>query len=347
MKWLPKAIIHSIFMDFASLVILFPGWCGASYGTNDLWLEMALNYDPVQTNIWVGTNRLGVVRTNIGVTMAFNNSATFVIHAPATNVNYIYNLSGKTDITAPEDWTWLAQSIPGQTNLVVSNLPPDQCYYRLGVTNIIRPGFDQRSLTANDDGSTDRVPLGFEIVFYGNTNSTLYVNNNGDVTFDSPQSEYSPKTLASLGVEVIAPYWADVDTRNELSEVVKFGTNTVNGCKAFGVNWVNVGYYSVHGDKLLSCQLVIISRSDIAPGDFDMEFNYSRVEWQWGDVTVGNPPRAGFANSSVSSSYELPGSGVDGAFMDTNKVTGLIYNSRDSAIPGRYFFQFRAGVPLF
>jgi hypothetical protein len=206
----------------------------------------------------------------------------------------------------------------------------------------IRSGFDQQALSANDDGSTDIVPLGFLMNFYGNLNTTLYVNNNGNVTFDSPQSEYTPKPLSGLGSEVIAPFWADVDTRHADSDVVKYGTNTVNGCEAFGVDWVNVGYYTMHADLLLSCQLVIVNRFDIAPGDFDMEFNYEKVQWQWGDVTTGVPPRAGFASSSAS--YELPGSGVTGAFLDTNTETSLIYNSANSSVNGRYVFFFRGGT---
>ena len=345
MKWLRKAGVHSIVMLFAVLSVIFPAWGASAFDSNDLWLEMALNFYPVQTNDVVWTNKHGVVRTNIEVTLTYN-STTFVIHAPDTNVNYIYNLSGKEDLTDPQDWTWLAQNIPGQTNLVLmlSNLPPDQCFFRLQVTNVLRPGFDQQFLAANDDGSTDLVPIGFDINFYGNTNNSIYVNNNGDVTFDNPESQYSPKTLASLGFEVIAPFWADVDTRGDGSDVVRYGTNTVNGCDAFGVNWVNVGYYSQHADELLSCQLVIINRSDLAPGDFDLEFNYNKVQWEYGDVTPNDPPRAGFANNG--SSYELPGSGIADAFMDTNTVSGLIYHSLNSSLPGRYVFFFRDGSPL-
>jgi hypothetical protein len=208
----------------------------------------------------------------------------------------------------------------------------------------IRAGFDQQILDRNDDGSTELVPIGFYMNFFGSSNTALYVNNNGNVTFDSPQSEYVPKSLSSMGLPIIAPFWADVDTRDTNSDVVKYGTSTVNGRDAFGVNWVNVGYYNQHADLLLSCQLVIINRSDIAPGDFDLELNYNKVQWQWGDVTVGNPPRAGFASSIDS--YELPGSGVEGAFMDTNAPTGLIYNSLDSSEPGQYVFIFRGGIPV-
>jgi hypothetical protein len=206
----------------------------------------------------------------------------------------------------------------------------------------IRPGFDQQILDRNDDGSTDAVPIGFPVNFFGSINSTLYVNNNGNVTFNSPLSQYSPMPLSSLGVEIIAPFWADVDTRNPDSDVVKYGTNTVNGQAAFGVDWVNVGYYSYHADLLLSCQMVIVDRSDIGPGDFDLEFNYAKVQWQWGDVTVGDPPRAGLAGNGVD--YELTGSGVDGAFLDSNTTTGLIYNSLNSSVPDQYNFFFRDGI---
>ena len=135
-----------------------------------------------------------------------------------------------------------------------------------------------------------------------------------------------------------------MDTRNPDSGVVRYGTNVVNGYDAFGVNWVNVGYYNFHADKLLSCQLVIINRSDIAPGDFDMEFNYNRVEWQWGSASPNVPPRAGFSDSVTD--YELPGSGIDGAFLDANTETGLVNNSLNTSLPGRYLFFFRDGQPL-
>jgi hypothetical protein len=165
------------------------------------------------------------------------------------------------------------------------------------------------------------------------------------VTFNNYQAAYTPTPLNQLKIGIIAPYWADVDTRNSASDVVKYGSNTVGTNNAFGVGWVNVGYYAVHADKLLSCQLVIIDRSsDFAPGDFDMEFNYDKVQWEWGDVSYPFPARAGFSDGVMD--YELPGSGVEGAFLDTSVVTGLIYNGFNSPVPGRYVFSFRNGQPL-
>ena len=42
------------------------------------------------------------------------------------------------------------------------------------------------SLAANDDGSTASVGIGFEVNYFGQRYSDLYVNNNGNVTFDAP-----------------------------------------------------------------------------------------------------------------------------------------------------------------
>ena len=117
---------------------------------------------------------------------------------------------------------------------------------------------------------------------------------------------------------------------------------------AFGVDWVNVGYFAEHADRLLSCQLVIIDRFPTSV--------MRRVTLTWNSITTrcnGNggtqiqsysAPRAGFSDGT--NDYELPGSGVEGAFLDTNAVTGLIYHNLNSSVPGRYFFSFRNGEPL-
>jgi nidogen-like len=286
-----------------------------AYGSNTIWLQLT------------------------GFT---NNTAFLVINVPGTATNNVYNLFFNTNNDPPCPWRRVMRCEPGQTNPVVTNLPPTHGFFMLD--SPIRLGFDQQSLAANDDGSTLLVPLSFTINFLSNSESALYVNNNGNVTFDGSLGSYTPSPLANVKMKIIAPFWADVDTRNPASAVVQYGTNVVHGRNAFGADWVNVGYYADHADALLSCQLVIIDRSDIAPGDFDMEFNYNRVEWQWGDVSVGDPPRAGFSDGFTD--IELSGSGVNGAFMDTNTVTGLVYNSLNTPILGRYLFFFRNGQPL-
>lgn len=212
-------------------------------------------------------------------------------------------------------------------------------------------GFASNTLAANDDGSTGLVGLGFSLNYFGLLFTDLYVNNNGNVTFDAPLGTYTPFDLTSTGRQIIAPYFADVDTRGVGSSQVTYGTDTVNGRPAFGANWVDVGYYQYGVDKLNSFQLVIVDRSDLTPGDVDFEFNYDRIEWEAGSASGGSgglggdTARAGYSNGTgvPGTFFEFTGSAIDGGFLDSNPVTGLALNS-NVGVPGRFLFQVRNGV---
>ncbi len=220
----------------------------------------------------------------------------------------------------------------------------------------IRAGFDTNELAANDDESTSLVDIGFEIDFFGEAYSQLYVNNNGNVTFDANMAIYTPFGLTGdIGTHIIAPFFADVDTRpgvGSTGALTLYGTGTVDGHAAFGATWIDVGYFSIHWDKLNSFQLVLIDRSDRAPGDFDVEFNYEKIQWETGDASGGSngfggySARAGFSSGTGNPGtfYEFEGSGVPGAFLDSSP-TGLIYGSRKSAVNGRYIFAVQSGLP--
>lgn len=220
----------------------------------------------------------------------------------------------------------------------------------------IRNGFNTNTLAANDDGSTGLVPLGFNINFFGSGFNQTYVNNNGNITFDGSMSTFTPFVITNNTRKLIAPFFADVDTRVSGSSPVTYGQGTIGARPAFGVNWVNVGCYATAAGGYNSFQLILIDRSDVGAGDFDMEFNYGQIDWETGTASGGNAvceggsvARAGYASGSgaIGGSFELAGSGVAGAFLDTNLVTGLIYNNRNSLQAGRYVFEVRNGnAPL-
>jgi uncharacterized repeat protein (TIGR01451 family) len=225
-----------------------------------------------------------------------------------------------------------------------------------GVTGAIRnlQGFTVNSLPRNDDDSTSSVPLGFTLDFFGNPYNRVFVNNNGNVTFDSALGTFTPFDLTSTRRIIIAPFFADVDTRAGGSATVTYGIDTVNGRPAFGVNWINVGYFNFHSDKLNGFQLVLIDRSDISPGAFDIEFNYNKVQWETGDASGGtgglggSSARAGYSNGSSNRGtfFELSGSAVNGGFLDSNSSTGLINNKINSNQLGRYALEVRGGTVI-
>lgn len=217
----------------------------------------------------------------------------------------------------------------------------------------IRSGFNSNTLPSNDDGSTGLVSLNFPLNFFGRTYNGLYINNNGNVTFGRALAEYTPFGLTTnTDVPIIAPFFADVDTRGVGSGILTYGygNGTVDGHVAFGVNWINVGYFSGHTEKLNSFQLIIIDRSDTGAGNFDFEFNYSKVLWETGDASGGrgglggSSSRVGYSNGSgqPGTFFELAGSGVNGALLDTG-VFALIADSSGTDVLGRYIFKVRNG----
>ncbi len=179
------------------------------------------------------------------------------------------------------------------------------------------PGCQTNTLPRNDDGSTGAVGLPFTPNFFGNSYGTAYVNNNGNVTFDGPLRTFTPFNLRSTRTPIIAPFFADVDTRAQGSDAVTYGTADFGGRDAFCVNWTGVaggvGYYTSHDDKLNSFQLLLVDRSDIGPGDFDIIMNYNKIRWETGDASGGtgglggDSARARYSNGSTAS-FELPGS---------------------------------------
>ena len=215
----------------------------------------------------------------------------------------------------------------------------------------VRSGFNSNTLAANDDGSTGLVPIGFDVNLGGNTTNELYVNNNGNVTFDSALATFTPFNIETTDRDIIAPFFADVDTRGTGSSLVTYGMETVDGRDAFGVNWVDVGFFASNDDPLNNFQLVLIDRSDVEVGAFDIEFNYDQILWETGQASGGDSNGLGGSSARVGYAYgegndrvslELPGSAVNGALLDGG-ANALISDRLNSDLDGRYLFSARNG----
>ncbi len=145
-------------------------------------------------------------------------------------------------------------------------------------------------LSGNDDGSVGPIQLPFPVPVYGNTYTQFWINNNGNVTFTGPLSTYTAFAFPNnRGIVIVAPFFADVDTRPAASGKVHYkATNDY-----VVITWNNVGYYNNRTDKLNRFQL-IITRDGYAG------FSYANMEWTTGDASGGSggfggsPARAGF-----------------------------------------------------
>ena len=209
-------------------------------------------------------------------------------------------------------------------------------------------GFGENSLVHNDDGSSG--PINITSVFgsdglnfFGHTYTSLFVNNNGNITFGYANPAYSPLQIdAGFNNPIIAPFWADVDTRGSsgASNLVYYDLDSTN--HVFTVTWDQVGYYNSHTDLLDSFQLQLIGTGQ---GNFDIIFRYESINWTTGDASRGtnglggDVARAGYsAGDNISGHYsELSGSGVQSAMLALNSTLG------NTGIAGVHLFEVNSG----
>jgi hypothetical protein len=211
-------------------------------------------------------------------------------------------------------------------------------------------GFNGHTLDACDDCHSGAASLGFTADFFGNSYSSAYVSSNGYLTFNSGQDEFTPAGLGSsyTGQPIIAPFFADVDTQG--TGTITYGTGTFNGLTAFGATWNAVGYYNDHTNPLNTFQVLLVDRSDVSTGDFDIYFNYDSIGWETGDFNGGHNGLGGQSASAGFNAgthtdgtyYELPGSHVNGSLI--NGGSNALVSGSNIGDPGRYLFNVRNGV---
>lgn len=138
------------------------------------------------------------------------------------------------------------------------------------------------SLGRADDISSGAVPLGWNFSLFGTLYNEVYINNNGNISFDTPLSSVAAAGFP-ISTPVIAPFWADVDTRNPASGTVWY--------KVFPdrlvVVWNKVGYFDGKADKKNTFQLVIKANTAAGFAGNDVLFSYDDMQWTTADFSGG------------------------------------------------------------
>lgn len=213
------------------------------------------------------------------------------------------------------------------------------------------PGFADNAMPNSAENFAGPIALGFAAQFSAVAFSEVWLSGNGNVTAGGPNFSYSAIYFDSTPFTIFAPFHEDIDTRT--TNAVTYGTGFLDGHNAFAATWPYVGYYRAHNDKLNSFQVILIDRSDTGAGNFDIEFNYDQIQWDSSDTSIGSgglngasPAVAGFSagTQQPGTMYTFPGSNARNALIDSNPVTGLVNNSLNSDVLGRYVFTIRNGV---
>jgi len=196
------------------------------------------------------------------------------------------------------------------------------CYFAPDGTYTDFPG--------NDDGSTGQISLPFTFCLYGSNYTHCYINNNGNVTFTTPTSQFSASGFP-FSLPMVAPFWSDVYTY--CGPTVKYKVEA----HRMIVTWPGVGYYA-------SCalantfQCIITDGTDPGIGIGNtVAFYYGDMQWTTGVASGGSggfggtPATVGINQGGASGNYvqigrfNLSGSSYDGGGGNYDGVDYLDY----------------------
>ncbi|QBZ98730.1 nidogen-like domain-containing protein [Flavobacterium sangjuense] len=157
-----------------------------------------------------------------------------------------------------------------RSNSEITASPAVNCY--------IPPDGTYTNFPGNDDGSVGPIALPFTFSLYGVNYNSVYINNNGNLTFTGPSAVYDPAGFP-FNVPMVAPFWADVDTR--VGNTVKYKVNPTN----LIVTWPGVGYYNQKTNLLNTFQVIITNGNDSLIGlGSNVAFYYGDMQWTTGEV---------------------------------------------------------------
>ena len=136
----------------------------------------------------------------------------------------------------------------------------------------------------SDDGSSAELQLPFTFTLFGDTFTSVFINNNGNVSFGGAQGAFSSAGFPSTDFTMVAPFWADVDTRPFDGGHIWYKITP----SAMYINWDSVGYFSQQTDKTNSFQLILTNGNDpvIGVGN-NTSFCYRNMEWTTGGSSGG------------------------------------------------------------
>jgi len=209
-------------------------------------------------------------------------------------------------------------------------------------------GFGEGVLAPNDDQSTNAIDItsvfgANGLNFFGRSFSSVYVNNNGNITFANPASQFTPGIInAGTTNPIIAPFWADVDTRGSApnaptpnghsagSNRVYYDLDSERGILT--VTWDDVGYYNSRTDKLNAFQLQLLDKGE---GNFDIVYRYEDINWTTGNASGGSGglggtvARAGYSAGTTEGYYELPQSGNQAQMLALDQNGKYVFSVRN------------------
>lgn len=195
-----------------------------------------------------------------------------------------------------------------------------------------------------DDGSSSKVEININFPFFNSSFSSLYVNSNGGISFNTPFRAYTPAPFPlSSNIAMVTPYWCDIDIRNGDDiwyyqtidkQLIQTASRDVRkmfpSLTDFDANWLfvatwdNVTYFGAVNEELnkrntFQTLLITNGRQSFAV------FLYNKIEW------IGNRAQVGFD----------AGDGVNFLAINESRTAAVINVTLLSnvGVPGKFAFR--------
>ncbi|MEL7099718.1 MAG: Hint domain-containing protein [Pseudomonadota bacterium] len=141
------------------------------------------------------------------------------------------------------------------------------------------------------------------IEFFGENYTEVWVNSNGLLTFEGPNTSYQPEGLSGLDQPAIAPFWSDVDI--DKGGDIYWDVDPDSG--KIVITWHDVAGYNA-GAATNTFQVVLSNEGD---DKFNVEFNYEDIGWADGGFGAAT---AGLTDGGIED-LDVPGSGDPDAIL--------------------------------
>ncbi|XP_013925555.1 PREDICTED: alpha-tectorin-like [Thamnophis sirtalis] len=205
-----------------------------------------------------------------------------------------------------------------------------------------------------DDGNSPEISIQKPFSFYGKKYNSLFVNNNGVISFGKYISAYTPNAFPLKdGIPFVAPFWSDVNNKvsgnifwRQSEDPVLLSRFAVDLSRyhpeisfiptwMFVATWYKVGYFGSASKKVNTFQAILATDEEIS---FIM-LNYADIQWttgtgNGGDIHTGLgglPAQAGFDSGDQKNYYNIPGSRTPG-ILNIKETTNV-------GEQGRWVFQ--------
>ena len=164
----------------------------------------------------------------------------------------------------------------------------------------------------------------FDFKFFGQTLTNLYININGNVTFNESDETFSSEDLGTYSKKMIAPFWSDIDLGGAFlnggiyykfeSSDPTYPSNPNAKPTRLKIVWYNVGYYNEQNNKRATFQLILTNGLDgYLPNGNNVCIYYEKLEF-----TTGSASCSGITKCD---NYPCGGSNGFGGFPATVGVT--------------------------